>query len=823
MMQDFISPDLHRFKSIILSLIPYAVHEKLDFLIVELTPSVSDSVRYCIKLEIRKLAKPCENVIDLRLMFDDCEEYTHENISHYLDQISKALFVECLDKNNGLYTLSVYQEINLQANERHSSNQKAAHNKKTDLEKLEDTLNIPLINKNILEHFDLNFNSHCKSFVYDPLGMSYKGKNEIGVKTEIIDINKSSAVIAIDLEMIKEDANKVYLWLYDHHKATSYEKEIIMAYNIKEYRKTPCGKRAIFLLSLCGKETEPTMNKRFNLLFNKKTIAVKNEKLKFISPLFDSVNSRIHEQYFLNNFSSLPILYKKESDNWIAQSILKNKINNKTHAFLANDAGHSIAPNILSSYEVQARLNNGNIDDFVVVMKSTDDSNVKFNLIWLDDFINDLSAKNIFNKYFSNGFCRVFKVKSVNIDPEVDMLTRAAIPSSVSTEMALLNMPLTQPVLQSIGNVEKLVTFTDATELFSELCARFKDDTPSLYRKLPVRYRMPVYTFIDSLNMIETDTGELRTEDRFDESFNVVITEVSGKKTNIQAKTNNISAKGLSLSTLEAVKLPTGEDIKISIDIPIKGKVQQLKQQSYQVIGSASKKNIRLVIRCSQSSHQACQLIKQYAYLNRDTLKISGLLTNAIHGLDKAVKNVISHNHCSIPFYITHEKRFSYIRSYSSNQNTMLEGVYDSENPRLLENLFSSKRFSNTCVNTLNKTSESDSSETLHIILLARPEKEDSESVWFRVTKDFNRENLLTAYEKLKTLGEPKFLKVTLSKTSRPLTKYYISEMNELWPIDTGKCETLISEMQLIKGIGEIEDVTPMALCLIEKNKVMFS
>lgn len=58
-MPEQLSNELVPSKTIILSLASYAMHPKLDTLIEKFTPTEKPSTRFLIKVEIKRLSKPC--------------------------------------------------------------------------------------------------------------------------------------------------------------------------------------------------------------------------------------------------------------------------------------------------------------------------------------------------------------------------------------------------------------------------------------------------------------------------------------------------------------------------------------------------------------------------------------------------------------------------------------------------------------------------------------------------------------------------------------------------------------------------------------------
>lgn len=815
-MSNSVRPDLYRFTGIIISLLPYALHQKLDYLIEKLTSNVSESVRYLIKLEIRKLAKPCEHIIDLRLFFDECEEFVHNQVSHYLDQISKALFEDSLQENNGIFTLSAYQTITASAKKRHGGAK--SDTSKTDLS-VKKLYNIPLVNPNIVDSIQTHFLSKTKAFIYDPLGMTFNGKNEVGVEAEVIDMNKDHAVVTMATDVITLEPDRVFLWLYQHHSDIGLSKEIIVAFKVLEVREFKSGTKGLYRLALDKDNTVPDMLKMYSLMLNKVAIAIKEERMKLTQPLCDSINSTIHERFYINRTNTIAMICSKGDQGWFPSAALRARGNDRSWSFMEDEEGVFHLPNILLNDSFQHQLNQEQeqeqeeIELYAFILKYKQGKKVHFGIIWYHDYLNTDVAKNTFNQCFLGHNYRFMKIVVKNINPLQDAHKKVAVPSELSPNIALLNMPLTTKVTEKIDTSNRLVMVTGITSVFNDIMLDSKTHKPTDII-LPDLSKLPVSDHLKEVEIVTAENNDLRSENRFDETFELVITQVNKQKCHIPATTINISSKGMSVHLSQRIKIAADAEILLNIAIPFKGRMQSFSGQTYQAVGDSIQNNLRLVIRGAQQKHKTCQLIRQYAYVNRDKIHISGSKDSEIQGLNKALINIYSHHHMSLPFYITQEKRFVYIRSYSSNRNTRLNGVYEQDNLQMLEKCLLNKKFISLCVSNLRKLDKETIHQVFYIILLPR-EHEGEQMIWFSSLQELSDRNLFSVYQKMKTIGEPSILRVNISRAARVQSKYFIDELNYLSKLDYTKCEHLLSEMNSTKGLGEIDDVTHIVSSLL--------
>ena len=215
-MNNNLSPDLAPYQGIILSLVAYANHHKLDHLIEKLTPKLKSSVRFLIKMEIKRVAKPCNLVMDFRAMFDNCEEVHHNEQCHYLDEISKALFLESVQNNQNNFCIYMYNELTQGAKARYVEQKR---NQTEQEKRLNNSLNVAvaspinLSNQNYFHEDPNSFHSKCRVFTYDPLGMSLNGKLAIGKQVELIDLNISNCIFKTTIDIADNENDELFLTL----------------------------------------------------------------------------------------------------------------------------------------------------------------------------------------------------------------------------------------------------------------------------------------------------------------------------------------------------------------------------------------------------------------------------------------------------------------------------------------------------------------------------------------------------------------------------------------------------------------------------------
>lgn len=103
--------DLSAYRQVIHALAPLVNKSNFNAEFERRTKSIASDTRFLVKMEIKRLAKPCIRSIDLRtIVNDDCRLFQHHGIDHYLN-VNGILTFEKLVQRYGEYTFGVYEGV----------------------------------------------------------------------------------------------------------------------------------------------------------------------------------------------------------------------------------------------------------------------------------------------------------------------------------------------------------------------------------------------------------------------------------------------------------------------------------------------------------------------------------------------------------------------------------------------------------------------------------------------------------------------------------------------------------------------------------------
>ena len=188
------------------------------------------------------------------------------------------------------------------------------------------------------------------------------------------------------------------------------------------------------------------------------------------------------------------------------------------------------------------------------------------------------------------------------------------------------------------------------------------------------------------------------------------------------------------------------------------------------------------------------------------------------------MRNIYAHNHFSIPFYLKATKHQQYINAASFSGNSALKHlVYKNENSEeIILNLLSNKKFRDSCLSIIAALAYKDLAARAFYILVLPKDKDDSKeySFWYRDLSVLKKASELQEYtNKVSSHGKPAILKVELKKSDKVQNMYYRDEITYLKTLDKDLADDLEVQLYNTIGIGEVTDLTDIAIKMISNTK----
>ncbi|MFS1703874.1 hypothetical protein [Alteromonas sp. AMM-1] len=103
--------DLSQYAAVIEQLKPMVKEPEFNQVLQQIASHIPKEKRFLIKMEVKRLARPCLRAIDLRGQVDgQCKLYEFDSIKHFLDDVAIEVFEQQV-RIFGLYCFGVYEAV----------------------------------------------------------------------------------------------------------------------------------------------------------------------------------------------------------------------------------------------------------------------------------------------------------------------------------------------------------------------------------------------------------------------------------------------------------------------------------------------------------------------------------------------------------------------------------------------------------------------------------------------------------------------------------------------------------------------------------------
>jgi hypothetical protein len=136
--------------------------------------------------------------------------------------------------------------------------------------------------------------------------------------------------------------------------------------------------------------------------------------------------------------------------------------------------------------------------------------------------------------------------------------------------------------------------------------------------------------------------------------------------------------------------------------------------------------------------------------------------------------------------------------------------------------LLSNQKFRDSCLSIIAVLAYKKlSARAFYILVLPKDKNENEEySFWYRDLSVLKKSNQLKEYtNKVSSHGQPAILKVELKKSDKVQNMYYRDEISYLKSLDKDLAHDLEIQLESTIGIGEVTDLTDIAIKMISNTK----
>lgn len=796
--------DLAEYQNIIEQLKPMIQEPEFNQVLAQVASKVPKQKRFLIKMELKRLARPCLRLIDLRgQVAGECREYEYGGKSHYLDDVAIDVF-ERQVRSFGEYTMGVYEAVkNTENNYRviHRKQQEEQHEETE--EKAEKCLphNVPFVNfTDFAKRNEERMNYAVNIEMFTELNQS--------IQATTIDISVSGLKAKLNNEHLFKIGERLTIQFRGLEGEYTLDKKNGVGYTIVDIETQQKEQR----LSL--QRSDELTHSSFENFLERFIHGNKRRYKVNMDNTLRAIKLKTYEQYFIPNFTSVPIFIEKHDDIYQAKYALVND-SNKDPLYFWSDEQYELRIGYLLSHRRLSHLMTqpqSQQETVIYAFNHLKGDRVYFYSASQEELLERPDLMKVFLGFGARkASWRVFKLQLTDMDLNQSHMP-LSIPDTISDAVKRQNQKPAPRLLARIKNVRHIALVTDITD---------EVGTQS-YEKIPIRrneiaelklFGHPRNKPPAQVQMFRFKYHNLRKETRYQ-----LRTRVSVRLGDItlDGVSEDISTRGLRVELSDFFH-GTEKDV-VHLTFPALQKVTkkyQLAHLPYTVKGISYDRNVlHLNAVSDQNNNTAQRFFDELIKTNRSKLK-AYKEEEDIPGIGGALRNLYSKNIINTAFFIKKEGiDFVPDALATANSNNRL-------NPMLLFNadpgyfnlhfLYLTNGVELDFIQyTLKKIKTNEKPVMREIFVAFDPSKEKVEdAVVSRFADQFhdNKERKDFIAQAM-AAGQFIGIKVFISRAGRPDMDRLQSEISYVGLYAIHRAKVLEEQLWNIVGVGDLIDVT---------------
>ncbi|AGP86308.1 PilZ domain-containing protein [Alteromonas mediterranea] len=456
------SQDLKQYADIIEQLKPMVNEPEFNQVLLQTAADVPKEKRFLIKMEVKRLAKPCMRTIDLRGHVDGkCKKYVHEGRSHYMDDLAVDKFEEQI-RVFGRYTYGVYEAVqntenNFRLMREKELAQERAHKENPTAKKRSAVLEqfkVPTVN--LLDYRQRNterMNFAVAVEVFNNAGQAMRGLS--------VDISLEGLQIKLAKDAFFKTGETLFIFFRGLENEFAMDKKNGIAYKLVKI----ITKNDVNYLALQRDKDRPSP--AFDKFLESFIHGNKRRYKVNMSNTIEAITSKTCEQYFSPRSPTLPVYIDVINKTLVPRFAMVNEVNRETVQYWQDEEENCRLNFLLTQERLMRLLNKSDEVREIFVFSFTHLHSDK--VYFYSASFEELLQKDILLKVFlgfgsKKASWRVFKITLTNMVPEQAHIP-LSIPDSVGSKVKKLNTPPSARLMSKLKNLRYLAHVTDVTSV----------------------------------------------------------------------------------------------------------------------------------------------------------------------------------------------------------------------------------------------------------------------------------------------------------------------------------------------------------------------
>ena len=459
------SQDLKQYAEIIEQLKPMVNEPEFNQVLLQIGADIPKEKRFLIKMEVKRLAKPCQRTIDLRGHVDGkCNKYVHQGRTHYMDDIAVDKFEEQLRVFGG-YTYGVYEAV------QNTENNFRLMREKELIQEREEKENPSLKQRSaVLEQFKvptvnlLDYRQRSTERMNFAVAVEVFNSANQSMRGLSVDVSLEGLQIKLSKNTLFKKGETLFIYFRGLENEFAMDKKNGIAYTLVKIST----KNDVNYLALQRDKNRP--NPAFDNFLESFIHGNKRRYKVNMTNTIEAITSKICEQYFSPRSPTLPVYIDEINKTLIPRYAMVNEVNREIVHYWQDEADNCRLNFLLSQERLTRLLNKSNEVREIFVFSFTHLQNEK--VYFYSASIDELSQKEALFRVFA-GFgarkasWRVFKITLTDMVPEQAHIP-LSIPDSVGNKVKKLNTPPPARLMSKLKNLVYLIHITDVTSIMGQ-------------------------------------------------------------------------------------------------------------------------------------------------------------------------------------------------------------------------------------------------------------------------------------------------------------------------------------------------------------------
>ncbi|MEW9798773.1 PilZ domain-containing protein [Alteromonas sp. CYL-A6] len=644
------SQDLEQYAEIIEQLKPMVNEPEFNQILSQVAGDLPKEKRFLIKMEVKRLAKPCMRSIDLRGQVDgDCRLYEYDGIKHYLDPVAIDVFEQQI-RIFGHYSFGVYEAVQKTENnfrvqrERAEQQQQAEENDPAaKTAAMMSKYTVPVIN---LLHYSQRQNERMNFAV----AVELSNESNHSVRGITVDVSTEGIQVKLTKESLFKPNERVSVHFRGFEEEFAMDKKNGIAYTIVKIMR----KKDIQYIALRRAKEFP--NAAFDQFLENFIFGNKRRYKVNMNNTIDAIINKSCEQYFSPRSPTLPVYVDVVDTVMRPRFAMLNDVNREIIDYWQDEQENCRLGYLLSASRMQALAVKPEAlrETFVYCFTHLQNDKVYFYSASLEELNKQSLLKPVFFGFGSRKVSwRVFKVVMTDMSPD-QAHAPLSIPDSVGTKIKRLNSPPAPRLMARLKNLRVLIHITDVTSLDGQHTysqTRFNRDKISHLRVFGhARNRPPA-----EIKAFRYKFEEQRLESRYQLRSDILVN-VKGSLRKYKGISDDISVHGLRIELLDDFTDDTDSVVEVGFPkLQALTKSHDVMALQYNIVYYNAQKNIlHLKSVPGEQGQSARHFFDDLIKSNRHSLKAYPD-EEEIPGIGHALRVINARNATSLSFVLSKE------------------------------------------------------------------------------------------------------------------------------------------------------------------------